>query len=184
MAAKDCMTESRKHWRNFWVLWLMGIVIIVVLISQNYRLVTDIAPQGMVDHQLAASALRVEQIHVSWRAVGAMGFFKIAILFDLLFIVLYSTGGVLGGLLIRRDARSALLKALAGIAILAYAAFGFFDLTETLCQAIQGLVTGGNDTLATIAAKAQPPKMLAFSVSFPALVAALTWLWFEIRRNA
>lgn len=172
------------NWRNFWILWLTGIAIIVVLVSQNERLVTDVAPQGMVDHQLAATAQRVEAIHDSWRAAGAMGFFKIAILFDLLFIVLYSVGGVIGGLLVRRGARSGLLKALAGLAVLAYAAFGILDFTETLCQAIQGFLTGGNDALASTAATAQPPKMFAFFVGFPSLVAALIWFRLENARSA
>lgn len=113
------MDSRRSNWRNFWLLWLTGIVIIVALVSQNDRLVTDIAPQGMLDHQVAATAQRVEDIHASWRAAGAMDFFRIAILFDLLFIVLYSTGGVMGGRLIRQAARSGLLRALAGLAILA-----------------------------------------------------------------
>lgn len=178
------MTQALLNWRTFWVLWLTGIVIIVVLISQNDRLVTDIAPQGMIDHQVAATAKRVEDIHASWRAAGAMGFFRIAILFDLLFIVLYSTGGVIGGMLVRRGARSAWLKALAGLAILAYMAFGILDMTETLCQALQGFVTGGNDGLAGLAAIAQPPKMIAFFVGLPSLVAALAWFRLEIARNA
>ena len=178
------MTQALVNWRTFWVLWLTGIVILVALISQNDRLVTDIAPQGMVDHQVAASAKRVEDIHESWHAVGAMGFFRMAILFDLLFIVLYSAGGVMGGVLIGRDARSSWLKALGGTAILAYAAFGMFDITETLCQAFQGFVTGGNDLLAGMAARAQPPKMVAFFVGFPSLVAALVWFRLENARGA
>ena len=178
------MTRALLNWRAFWVLWLTGIVIIVVLISQNDRLVTDIAPQGMVDHQVAETAKRVEDIHDSWRAAGAMDFFRVAIVFDVMFIVLYSAGGVIGGLLVRRGARSAWLKALAGLAILAYAAFGIFDLTETLCQAMQGFVTGGNNALAGIAAMAQPPKMLAFFVGFPSLVAALAWFRLEFASSA
>ncbi len=178
------MDSRRSNWRNFWLLWLTGIVIIFALVSQNDRLVTDIAPQGMIDHQVAATAQRVEDIHASWRAAGAMDFFRIAILFDLLFIVLYSTGGVMGGKLIRQAARSGLLGALAGLAILAYAAFGILDFTETFCQAIQGFVTGGNDTLAAIAATAQQPKMAAFFIGFPSLVVALAWFGVERRRSA
>ena len=178
------MTQAFLNWRTFWVLWLTGIAIIVFLISQNDLLVTDIAPQGMVDHQVAATAKRVEDIHNSWRAAGAMQFFRVAIVFDLLFIVLYSTGGVIGGMLVRRGARSAWLKALAALAILAYTAFGILDMTETLCQAIQGFATGGNNALAGIAAMAQPPKMVAFFVGFPSLVAALAWFRLEIARRA
>lgn len=178
------MNDSRANWRIFWILWLTGITIIVLLVSQNDRLVTDIAPKGMVDHQVAATAQRVEQIHDSWRAAGTMVFFKTAIVFDLLFIVLYSTGGVIGGLLVRRSVSAVFMKALAGLAILAYVAFGILDFTETLCQAIQGFITGGNDTLATVAATAQPPKMLAFFVGFPSLVLALLWLWLENRRSS
>ena len=178
------MGSGDRGWRRFWILWLTGIVIIVALVSQNDRLVTEIAPQGMIDHQIAATAQRVEDIHASWRAAGVMDFFRIAILFDLLFILLYSTGGILGGLLIRRDARSALLKPLAGLSIVAYAAFGLLDFTETFCQALQGFVTGGNDMLASIAAWAQPSKMVAFFIGFPALVASLIWLALERRRSA
>ena len=178
------MPSTWLNWRMFWLLWLAGIVIIVALVGQNDRLVTEIAPQGMVDHQIAGTAKRVEEIHDSWRAAGAMGFFRIAIIFDLVFIILYSSGGVIGGLLIRKDARFGLLKALAGLAIIAYAAFGFLDFTETVCQAIQGFLTGGNDVLAQIAALAQPPKMIAFFIGFPSLVAALVWYGIAKRGSA
>lgn len=178
------MARSLIKWRNFWILWLTGIVIIIALVSQNDRLVTEITPRGMVDHQLAATAQRIELIHAAWRAAGTMDFFKIAILFDLLFIVLYSTGGVIGGLLVRRSTRSVFLRALASLAIIAYAIFGVLDLTETLSQTVQGFVTGGNDLLAALAATVQPPKMLAFFVGFPALVAALIWFRLENSRSA
>ena len=154
-------------------------LIIALLISQGDQLVTAAVPGGMVDHQTAGTALRVDQIHQSWTDEGAMGFFKIAILFDLLFIVMYSLGGVIGGQLVRRDAVSPILKILGLMAMAAYFAFGILDLCETLCQIVQVFFTGGHDGLAGLAELVQPPKLVAFAIGFPVLAVSLIWLRLE-----
>ena len=157
-------------------------MIIATLISQGDQLVTAVAPGGMIDHQTAGTALRVDQIHQSWADAGKTGYVKIAMLFDLLFIVIYSVGGVIGGMLVRRDAASALLRGLAPIVIAAYFLFGVLDFIETVCQTIQLYFTGGSDALAGVAKLAQPPKLLAFAIGFPSMVIALIWFWLDRKR--
>ena len=170
-----------KHvtWRNFWILWLGGLLIITYLLSQSDQLVTDVAPRGMMDHQGAGDADTVDRIHASWESIWA--FVQGAILLDLLFIAMYSVGGMMGGILVRREAHSRILKAVGTAAFLAYALFGLFDFTETICQALQVFVTGGNDVQAGIAALAQMPKFAAFFAGLPILLIALIWLWVEKR---
>ncbi|MDG5747343.1 hypothetical protein P8Q88_04050 [Qipengyuania sp. XHP0207] len=128
------MSPSLVNWRSFWILWVGGLVIIITLVSQNDQLVTQLVPRGMVDHQAAGTADRVDQIHRSWVELGSMRFARIAMIFDLLFIVIYSIGGMVGGMLIRRQTRSAMLKTLGSVVFFAYAAFGVLDFIETACQ--------------------------------------------------
>ena len=176
------MTRSLMNWRSFWILWVGGLVIIITLVSQNDQLVTQLVPRGMVDHQAASTADRVDEIHRSWADHGRMRFARIAMIFDLLFIVIYSIGGMIGGILIRKQAHSAILTGLGGVVLVAYAAFGILDFIETACQAIQLFATGGNDALARTASTVRLPKLAAFAVGFPLILISLVWLWFEKRR--
>jgi len=93
-------------WRNFWIFWLGGLAILGYLLVNGSQLFTEAAPQGMLDHQSAGTAERINEIQNSWVAAGKLTWVKYAMVADLFFIGLYSLGGIIGGRLIWQEARS------------------------------------------------------------------------------
>ncbi len=172
------------NWRTFGVLWLGGLGILMVLLSVGSELYTEAAPRGILDHQSAGTAARIDEIQKSWAAIGKLSFAKYAMAADLVFIGLYSLGGVLGGWLVWSEARSSSLRRVGALSVAAYLLFGLLDYGETLSQFAQLLAETGNDSLAAIAANLQPPKFVAFAVSIIAMPTALIWRAWENRRQS
>ncbi len=171
-------------WRNFGILWLGGLGILALLLSIGDELFTQAAPRGILDHQSAGTAARVDEIQESWAAIGKLQFAKYVITADLVFIFSYSLGGIIGGWLIWKEASSPLLKKLGALALAAYMSFGLLDAIETLSQFGQIISEQGINTLAALAAFVQPPKFVAFAVGFVAMVSALCWRMLENRRQS
>lgn len=162
-------------WRNFWIFWLCGLALFLFNVGTSGPLMTDVAPTGILDHQSAGTAERVDAIQQSWAAAGQMNYAKWSMITDLVFIGLYSIGGILGGRLIWQEARSPSLKKLGLFMVLIYFLFGLFDYIETISQITQLLQNEGNDMLASIAAIARPPKILTWIIGTVGIVVALIW---------
>ncbi|MDZ7587765.1 MAG: hypothetical protein U5J78_00830 [Parasphingorhabdus sp.] len=169
------------RWPVFWLLWLGGLAALMVLIFTNSALVTTASPGGILDHQAAGSAARVNAIQLAWADAGKSVVARWSMIGDLLFITLYSIGGIIGGRLIWRDGFAPRLKKLALIAILVFALFGLADYTETLAQLAQLLQGEGSDFLSALAALARPAKMLFFVAATLLLILILIWRAIERR---
>lgn len=168
--------------RRFWRFWLAGLLLLAAQIVMNVWLITDVAPLGISDHQAAATAARVNEIHASWEAAGVMKLARLSMLVDLCFIGIYTFGAAAGGLLFFR-ATTAVLKRVGVVVLVSAVAFGLTDYAETLCQFIQAMRGEGSDALAGFAATVRPIKSVAFLVTFFGLLAAL-WIRRMARRAA
>ena len=162
-------------WRKFWIFWLAGWALFIGIIVTNGSLITEAAPGGIVDHQDAATAETVNAIQQSWAEIGRLGFAKWSMITDLLFIGLFSIGGIIGGRLIWQHAHSPSLKKLGLLVMLSYFLFGFFDYAETISQFIQLIQNTGSDALAAIATAVKPPKVITWIVGTVGLIIALVW---------
>lgn len=168
-------------WRNFWIFWIGGLLIFGGLVATGGTLQTDVAPAGILDHQAAGTAVAVDAIQQSWADAGVLDRAQVGMLADLLFIGLYTIGGIIGGRLIWQYGHSPALKKLGLFVVVSYFLFGLSDYTETLSQLVQLLMMSGSDVLAGIAAFAQPIKIASFLAGTIAMIAALIWRWAERR---
>jgi hypothetical protein len=66
-----------------------------------------------------------------------------------------------------------MLRRLGWVIAVAAILLGIADYAETICQFVQAMTLKGSDTLAGIAATAQPIKSTAFLTTFIGLLAAL-----------
>lgn len=162
-------------WRNFWIFWLSGLTIFIGLVATGGSLFTEVAPGGILDHQSAGSAERVNAIQQSWAAAGLLNVAKWAMIGDLIFIGLYMSGGIIGGRLLWHEAHSPSLKKLGLFMVLIYFLFGLFDYVETVSQIAQLLQQQGSDLLSGIAATARPPKIITWIIGTIGMIAALIW---------
>ena len=163
--------ESRLE-RNFWRFWLGGLLILAVMIAMNPWFVTDVSPWGVRDHQSAGTATRVDAIQMAWQAAGVLGRARIGIATDLVYIAVYSFGAYCGGRLFAQSERPN-LRRLGWVIVAAAIIVGIADYAETTCQFIQIMQFKGSNSLAGVAATAQPIKTTAFLVSFFGLLTAL-----------
>ncbi|ASK87632.1 hypothetical protein [Sphingorhabdus sp. SMR4y] len=168
-------------WRNFWIFWGGGLALFIYLIASNGALETLAAPNGILDHQSAATADRVNAIQQSWAESGVLDLARWAMIADLVFITLYMSGGIIGGRLIWQRAKSPALKKTGLLCVLAYFVFGLTDYIETISQLVQLVNEQGSDILAGTAALAKPVKIISWIVGTVAMIAALIWRWRETR---
>jgi hypothetical protein len=168
-------------WRNFWIFWGGGLALFLYLVISGGALETSVAPGGILDHQSAATAARVNAIQQSWADAGVLQRARWGMIADLVFITLYMSGGIIGGRLIWQRAKSPALKKLGLLCVLTYFLFGLSDYLETVCQLVQLLREQGSDILAATAALARPVKILAWIVGTLGMIAALIWRWRETR---
>lgn len=167
--------SSFFSWRNFWIFWIGGLVVFVIDVVTGGPLMTDVAPAGILDHQSATTAARVNEIQQSWADAGLLNYAKWSMIGDLIFIGLYTIGGIIGGRLLWQDAWSPSLKKLGLTLILVYFVFGLTDYLETISQIIQLIRLEGSDTLAGIAAFAKPPKIATWIIGTVGMIIALIW---------
>ncbi len=165
------MTETSTE-TQFWRYWLFGLLLFAAMIALNPTLSTSVSPMGISDHQTAGTAAKVDSIQQAWKAAGVLLIARASMLIDLLFISVYSWGAWNGGKFMRSDA-SPNVRRIGGLVMGASLVFLVTDYTETICQFVQVIQFKGSDMLATIAAKAQPVKSLAWIVTFVGLLAAL-----------
>ena len=168
-------------WRNFWIFWGGGLALFAYLVISGGALETAVAPNGILDHQSAATAARVNAIQQSWVSAGVLDLARWGMIADLVFVTLYMSGGIIGGRLIWQRAKSPTLKKLGLLCVLVYFIFGMSDYLETVCQLVQLVREQGNDILAATAALARPVKVVAWIGGTAAMIIALIWRWRETR---
>jgi hypothetical protein len=165
------MPESKLE-RRFWRFWLGGLLLLALMIAMNPLFANEVSPWGIRDHQAAGTAARVDAIQLAWVAGGVMGWARLGIAIDLVYIGVYSFGAWCGGRLFAAS-KSAALRRLGWVIVACSIILGIADYLETTCQFIQAMTLRGDDMLAGIAATAQPIKSIAFLVTFFGLLAAL-----------
>ena len=162
-------------WKYFWIFWGSGMAIFLGLVITGGQLSTDVVPNGILDHQSAATAERVNEIQQSWSAAGLSTIAQWRVITDLVFILLYSIGGIIGGRLLWQQANSPSLKKLGLLIIIAYFTFFVTDYGETVSQLIQLIQHQGSDTLAGIAAFFRPIKIASWIAGTLMILIALVW---------
>lgn len=167
--------SSFFNWRNFWIFWLSGLAVFGVVIATGGPLMTEVAPDGILDHQSAGTGARVNAIQQSWADARLLNYAKWSMIGDLVFIGLYTIGGIIGGRLLWQDAWSPSLKKLGLGLIVVYFVFGLTDYVETISQIVQLINLEGSDTLAGIAAVAKPPKIATWIIGTIGMIIALIW---------
>lgn len=163
------MTLSKK---TFLAWWLSGLAIFALSIFLHSPLAIAGVSEGILDHQGAGSAARVEQIQQLWADAGLLTTARLAMQSDLIFIGVYGIGAVLAGAYYRAsDAR--LLRVTGWVLALSGVVFLASDYLETLLQLVQLNRFEGDDRLAAIAAACGPYKVASFLVSFALVLIAL-----------
>jgi hypothetical protein len=159
-------------WRLFWILFALGWALFAFLAATNNQMVTPVSPGGILDHQVAGTAARVDEIQGAWSEAGAIPFARFSIGVDLLFIGVLAVAGAIGGALTARAAWGPLLRGLGWLTAFAFLVFGAADYTETIAQFVQAM-SHGDDGLAGLAATANKPKVAAFLAGHAGLIACL-----------
>lgn len=152
--------------------WLISLAVFAMVISVSSSITQGDVTFGIIDHQAAGTAARVDEIQTQWREGGVRILAIVAMVGDLAWIWIYALGSYLVG---RQFAtlRQGVVRAIGMVICGAAAVFGITDYTETILQFIQLLGDKGNDTMAGIAATVQPIKVVAFIVSFVGILGAL-----------
>jgi hypothetical protein len=158
--------------KRFWRYWLGGLLLLAIMIATNAWFVTDISPWGIRDHQAAGTAVRIDAIQAAWAAAGVMNWARFCIALDLVYIAVYSYGAYCGGRLFGQG-NSPALRRIGWVVTVCAIIVCLADYTETICQFIQAMRFRGSDTMAKIAATAQPIKSVTFLTTFIGLLAAL-----------
>ena len=172
---------SLYNWRNFWIFWGGGMALFIYLVVSGGVLQTSVAPNGILDHQSAATAATVNAIQQSWADAGVLDLARWGMIADLIFITLYMSGGIIGGRLLWQRAKSPTLKKIGLLCVLVYFFFGLTDYIETVSQLIQLVRGQGSDMLAATAALVKPVKVIAWIVGTIMMLVALVWRWRETR---
>jgi hypothetical protein len=158
--------------RRFWRFWLGGLLLLALMIAMNPMFANEISPWGIRDHQSAGTAARIDAIQGAWQAAGVMGWARLGMVIDLVYIGVYSFGAFCGGRLFAQCKQPG-LRRVGSVVVVAAMVVGIADYAETICQFIQAMTMTGSDLLAGIAATAQPIKSIAFLTTFFGLLAAL-----------
>ncbi len=151
-------------------LWLIGLAAFAVVIALSAYLRANSI--GIVEHQLAGTAERVNEIQAQWRADGMRGWAIVGMLSDLVFIGIYGVGAWIAGRSLAASG-GGLLKAVGWVAAIAGAVFLLTDYVETILQVVQLIREAGSDGMAGTAAAMQTPKTLAWIVSFLGVIIGL-----------
>lgn len=166
------MTQEQKFWR----FWLGGLALFALAIVLGLLITRNGVTWGIIEHQSAGSAARVDEIQASWKAGGVRGIAIAAMLADLVFIGVYGFGSYLGGRLLARQPDT-VVRWVGAIATVAAGLFIVMDYTETILQFIQLVSDRGVDWMAQTAATVRPVKVAAWMTTFFAIIGG-----FAIRR--
>lgn len=168
------MTSEAK----FRILWPAGLALFALTVWLSLPLAIDGVPGGILAHQAAGTAQRVEAIQQAWTAAGLYGQARIAMVSDIVFITVYGLGAWYGGLALM-DHPAPRLRRLGMLLVAAAAIYIMADYAETFAELVQLLQQRGSEHLAWLAAHARPVKVVAWPVTFLAVLAGLV-----LRRRA
>lgn len=155
--------------RAFLTFWIGGLVALGITILLSMPLVLTDVPQGIIDHQKAATAIRASKIQRAWEAAGLFETARLAMISDLLFIGIYGIGSLLGGLWLRRQGQGVI----GSLVVIAAIVFLLTDYAETLAQFSQLLAHEGDEELARLAATVQPVKVAVWCVTMSGVLIGL-----------
>jgi hypothetical protein len=158
--------------KRFWRYWLAGLLLFAVMIAMNPSISNIHAPMGILEHQAARTAAKVDAIQRQWQADGVLWLARLSMAIDLVFVAVYSWGALLGGKVMRASASPGAQR-LGVLIMVAAVLFCVTDYAETISQFVQAMQYKGSDLLAGIAATARPIKSLAWVITFVGLLAAL-----------
>jgi hypothetical protein len=151
--------------KRFVMIWTGGLVAFAVTLWLHLPLTLETVPQGIVDHQIAGNASRVDYVQGEWAAAGVYRSALTAMASDIAFILLYGLGSLLGGLFFRQTGHGTVR--MIGTALLVSAlVFLASDLIETTMQIMQLLAAKGDDAMAAIAAAMHYPKLVSWIACF------------------
>lgn len=170
---------SRKR---FLIFWIGGLVAFIVALILHMPLTLESVPEGIVDHQVATTAARVDFVQAEWAKAGVYRSAFTAMVADFVFIALYSLGSLLGALYFLR-ASSTNLRLIGGGLLLSAIVFFASDTIETWMQIQQVMAGAGDDTKAGIAAAMHYPKLASWIACFILPLNGLILEWSH-RRSA
>lgn len=151
--------------KRFVMIWTGGLVAFAVTLWLHLPLTLQTVPQGIVDHQIAGSAARVDYVQREWAAAGVYRAALTAMLSDFAFILLYGLGSLLGGLYFRRIGQGT-VRMIGTALLLSALVFLASDLIETTMEIMQLLAAKGDDAMAAIAAAMHYPKLVSWIACF------------------
>ncbi len=151
--------------------WLIGLGLFALVVALGMGLQQSSA-YGIVEHQLAGTAGRVDEIQAAWRADGVRWLAIVAMLADLVFIGVYGWGSWIAGRSFMAMGRKR-LQWLGAFVAAGAAVFLLTDYVETVLQVIQLVRERGSDAMAQTAASVQQAKVAAFVVTFVGVIAGL-----------
>lgn len=150
---------------RFVIVWLSGLIAFVIAVSLHMPLSLASVPEGIVAHQTAGNAARVDYIQREWALAGVYESAMVAMIADFFFIILFGTGSLMAGLYYRSHGRG-WLRTIGKVTAVAAVIFLASDLTETTMQ-IQQLRAGqGNDEMAALAKAMHYPKLVSWIICF------------------
>ena len=152
--------------------WLISLAMFVVVMVLSSMVTQGDVTYGIIDHQAAATAEKVDEIQTQWREGGVRNAAIIAVIGDLAWIWIYALGAYLVGNGFATKRRG-ILRIIGWAVAVSAVVFGVADYAETISQFIQLLQDTGSDTLAGFAALMQPVKIGAFIWTFFGIVLAL-----------
>lgn len=151
--------------------WLIGLGLFAFVVALGVWL-QQASAFGIVEHQLAGTAERVNEIQQAWRADGVRWLAICAMTADLVFIGVYGWGSWIAGRSFLAMGRKRLQWIGAFVAAGA-AVFLLTDYVETILQFIQLLRENGSDEMAQTAASMQQAKIAAWTVTFFGVILGL-----------
>jgi len=154
---------------RFWLISLLVFVLVVILTSMVTQ---GDETFGIIDHQAAGTASRVDEIQAQWREGGVRGLAIIAVIADLAWIWMYALSSFAVGRGFATE-RQGILRSLGLFTCGVSVVFGITDYTETMLQFIQLLRDSGSDQMAGIAAAMQPIKIAAFFIALIGIIFSL-----------
>lgn len=170
------MADRTPKWGLFWGLFALGWALFAFLVATNGMMATETSPRGILDHQVAGTAAKVDAIQAAWAHAGHLEFARMSMATDLVFIGVLTTAGLIGGAQIAGAANGALVRLLGWITAGAFLVYGLADYLETIPQLVQAM-SRGSDSLAQLAATANRPKVIGFLLGHLALAAGLAGVW-------
>ncbi|MFN2100434.1 hypothetical protein [Altererythrobacter sp. MF3-039] len=163
------MTDERR----IWVVWIIGLTLFAIAIALGMAITQGSVTLGILEHQAAGTAERVNEIQAQWKAGDVRGIAIAAMVADLAFIGVFAWGSyLLGRLLLANGAMP--VRSIGAIVTASAIIFGLTDYIETILQLIQLLLDRGIDGMAATAATVRPVKVATWIICFLGVLVGFT----------